>query len=130
MPFCSGVSWREPVPTHTPTETERTCGMTSVMTRTPFDKCVNSMSRTVVVEFARVAKKKSSSLFCTTFEVCLASFGCGAARLRRLWPCACFNLEHENAQIAFSLPGDADYRKPRRVLEFHAVAGCRGHPPW
>ena len=36
MPFCSGVSRREPVPIQMPTETERTCGMASVITRTPF----------------------------------------------------------------------------------------------
>jgi len=46
MPFCSGVSRREPVPIQIPTETERTCGIASVITRTPLGSVVNSMSRT------------------------------------------------------------------------------------
>ena len=45
MPFCSGVSWRDPESIHTPTETERTWGMVSVITRTPFESVVISMSR-------------------------------------------------------------------------------------
>ena len=119
IPFCSGDSRREPVPTHTPTETERTCGMTSVMTRTPFDKCVNSMSRTVVVEFARVAKKKVSSLFCTTFEACLASFVCGAADCRyRLWlPCAVLPTQSMKTRRLHSSPFMA-------VLVMGSLAGC------
>ena len=35
MPFCSGVSRREPEPTQMPTLTLRTCGIASVITRTP-----------------------------------------------------------------------------------------------
>src|SRR6266849_11029371 len=58
IPFCSGDSRREPVPTHTPTETERTCGITSVITRTPLGRRVNSISRTVVAEADRVDKRK------------------------------------------------------------------------
>ena len=46
MPFCSTVSRREPLPIQMPTETDRTCGMASVITRTPFAKAVISMSRT------------------------------------------------------------------------------------
>src|SRR5213083_711618 len=69
MPFCSGDSRREPVPTHTPTETERTWGMTSVITRTPLDRDVSSISRTVVAEAGRVDKaERLPYLFCTIFE--------------------------------------------------------------
>src|SRR6266566_2821564 len=68
IPFCSGNSRREPVPTHTPTETERTCGMTSVMTRTPFERGVNSMSRTVVAEAVRVDKRKEFLLILYHFR--------------------------------------------------------------
>ncbi len=45
MPFCSGVSRREPEPIQMPTETERTCGMASVITRTPLASVVISISR-------------------------------------------------------------------------------------
>ncbi len=41
-----GVSRREPVPIQTPTETERTCGIASVITRTPLASVVISMSLT------------------------------------------------------------------------------------
>ena len=41
-----GVSRREPVPIQMPTDTERTCGMVSVITRTPLASVVISMSRT------------------------------------------------------------------------------------
>src|SRR5215510_9275030 len=58
IPFCSGDSRREPVPTQTPTETERTCGMTSVITRTPLERVVNSISRTLVAEAGKVDKRK------------------------------------------------------------------------
>jgi len=37
-PFSSGTSRREPLRTHTPTETERTWGMVSVMTTRPLGK--------------------------------------------------------------------------------------------
>jgi hypothetical protein len=39
-----GVSRREPAPIHIPTDTERTCGMVSVITRTPLASVVISMS--------------------------------------------------------------------------------------
>src|ERR1035437_7147770 len=45
MPFCSVVSRREPEPIQTPTDTLRTCGMTSVITRTPLPSVLISMSR-------------------------------------------------------------------------------------
>ncbi len=50
-PFCSGASQREPFPTQMPTETERTCGMVSLITRTPFGIVVVSISRTLVGVF-------------------------------------------------------------------------------
>src|ERR1041385_6737314 len=68
IPFCSGDSRREPVPTHTPTETDRTCGMTSVMTRTPFERVVSSISRTVVAEAVRVDKRKGFLLYYLHFQ--------------------------------------------------------------
>ena len=58
MPFCSGDSRREPAPTQIPTETERTCGMTSVMTRTPLASVVISMSRKAFVGDVIVEKRK------------------------------------------------------------------------
>ena len=48
MPFCSGVSRREPLATQTPTDTERTCGMASVMTLIPFGRVVVRISRSDV----------------------------------------------------------------------------------
>jgi hypothetical protein len=45
MPFCSEVSRRDPVPIQIPTETDRTWGMGSVMTRTPLASVVISISR-------------------------------------------------------------------------------------
>src|ERR1017187_8171376 len=54
IPVCRGVSRREPVAIHTPTETERTCDMASVITRTPLASVVISMSRAgLLVEFMR-----------------------------------------------------------------------------
>src|SRR5204862_6143739 len=49
-PFCSGVSRREPDPIQMPTETERTCGIGSLITRTPFGSVVIAMSRMGVEE--------------------------------------------------------------------------------
>jgi hypothetical protein len=46
MPFCSVDSRREPVEIQTPTETERTCGMASVIMRRPLASVVISMSLT------------------------------------------------------------------------------------
>ena len=45
MPFCSAFSRREPEPIQIPTDTERTCGIVSVITRTPLASVVISMSR-------------------------------------------------------------------------------------
>jgi hypothetical protein len=45
MPFCSVDSRREPEPIQIPTETLRTCGITSVITRTPLLNVLISMSR-------------------------------------------------------------------------------------
>src|SRR5262249_47601246 len=67
-----------PVPTQTPTDTERTCGMTSVITRTPFGRDVNSMSRTVVAEGVRVDKRSGVPAYFVTF---LAGF----CQLLRAW---------------------------------------------
>ena len=47
MPFCSAVSRREPLETHTPTDTDRTCGMVSVMTLIPFGRVVVRISRSI-----------------------------------------------------------------------------------
>src|ERR1041385_9147440 len=47
MPLSFGPSSREPVPIQIPTETLRTCGMYSVMTRTPFGRAARWISRTV-----------------------------------------------------------------------------------
>jgi len=44
MPFCSGVSRREPLPTQTPAETERTYDIASVIMRRPFGSVVVWMS--------------------------------------------------------------------------------------
>jgi hypothetical protein len=44
-PFCAPVSRRDPAQIHTPTETDRTCGIASVMTRTPFGSVVMAVSR-------------------------------------------------------------------------------------
>ena len=49
MPFCSGDSVREPALIHTPTETDRTCGIASVITRTPLASVVISISRTGLI---------------------------------------------------------------------------------
>ena len=38
MPPRGSGSWREPVSTHTPTATERTCGIRSVRMRMPFGR--------------------------------------------------------------------------------------------
>ena len=45
IPFCCAVSCREPVPIQNPTDTERMCGIASVITRIPFERVVASMSR-------------------------------------------------------------------------------------
>jgi hypothetical protein len=50
IPFCSRLSAHEPGPTQIPTETERTCGMASVITRTPFASVVISMSLTGLMD--------------------------------------------------------------------------------
>ena len=59
MPFRSGVSRREPAPTHIPTETERTCGIGSVITRTPLASVVISISRT---GFTEMGMRKGNAL--------------------------------------------------------------------
>ena len=48
-PFCSPISRREPVQIQIPTETERTWGMGSVITRTPLASTVISISLAGVV---------------------------------------------------------------------------------
>ena len=78
MPFCSGDSRREPVPTQTPTETERTCGMTSVITLTPFERDVNSISRTLVAEAGKVGKRKEYLFILYHFQG-ISATGRGAA---------------------------------------------------
>src|ERR1035441_10977560 len=45
MPFCPVDSRREPEPIQIPTDTLRTCGMTSVITRTPLPSVLISMFR-------------------------------------------------------------------------------------
>src|SRR5258707_6790052 len=75
IPFCSGDSRREPVPTQTPTETERTCGMTSLITRTPLEREVNSISRTLVAEAGKVDKRKEDLLILYQFPVICANPG-------------------------------------------------------
>src|SRR5690349_18957088 len=50
IPFCSWFSRRDPVPIHMPTETDRTWGMASVITRTPLASVVISISRTPLEE--------------------------------------------------------------------------------
>ncbi len=69
MPLRSAISRREPVHTQMPTETDRTCGMRSLMTRSPFESVVISISRT---GFAEVDISERS---CSTFFVAL--FGAG-----------------------------------------------------
>src|SRR5471030_1685217 len=60
MPFCSGVSRREPAPTQMPTETERTCCMASEITRTPFESVVISMSLAGLVD-GIIARRETGS---------------------------------------------------------------------
>src|ERR1035438_1005643 len=47
-PFSSALSRREPLETQIPTETERTCGIASVITLIPFGRVVVRMSRSLV----------------------------------------------------------------------------------
>src|SRR5882672_10138280 len=83
IPFCSGDSRREPVPTQTPTETERTCGMTSLITRTPLEREVNSISRTLVAEAGKMDKRKEYLLILYHFQG-ISATGLSRFRLRRL----------------------------------------------
>jgi hypothetical protein len=47
-PFWSAVSRRDPLEIQMPTETDRTCGIASVMTLIPFESVVVKMSRSPV----------------------------------------------------------------------------------
>jgi len=47
MPFTSGSSWREPVRIHTPADTERICGITSLSTVSPLGSTVRRMLRSI-----------------------------------------------------------------------------------
>jgi hypothetical protein len=50
MPFFAGNSFREPVSIQKPSERERTCGIASVITRTPFGRVVFWYVDSVLVE--------------------------------------------------------------------------------
>src|SRR6266571_4424496 len=82
IPFSSGDSRREPVPTQTPTDTERTWGITSVMTRTPFVNDVISMSRTVVAEPAELDKARRVPVYFVPFS---GMFWLAASAVAELW---------------------------------------------
>src|ERR1017187_1811917 len=62
MPFCPVDSRREPEPIQMPTDTLRTCGMISVMTRTPLLSVLISMSRKALVGDVMVAQRKEPIL--------------------------------------------------------------------
>ena len=81
MPFCSGVSRREPAPIQIPTETERTCGMVSVITRTPLASVVISISRAGVVGAVMLWLGGESYIYRTTFGT--APPGCTRAMVDR-----------------------------------------------
>ena len=67
MPFCSGDSRREPEPIQMPTETLRTCGMTSVMIRTPLSSVLISISRNGLVGGVIEEERKEPTFICSTF---------------------------------------------------------------
>jgi hypothetical protein len=80
----SGVSRREPEAIHTPTETERTWGIGSVMTRTPLASTVVSMSRRGLwaeLMFLEEMNVGLPALFVTLFAAGWAKFRRGVCRI-------------------------------------------------
>src|ERR1019366_7283814 len=70
MPFCSADSRREPEPIQMPTDTLRTCGITSVTTRTPLPSVLISMFRRGSVLVGDVISRRAEGAYfsCSTFE--------------------------------------------------------------
>src|ERR1019366_5248779 len=62
MPFCPVDSRREPEPIQMPTDTLRTCGMISVITRTPLPSVLISMSRKALGGDVMVAQRQEPIL--------------------------------------------------------------------
>src|ERR1035438_10116845 len=67
MPFCPVDSRREPEPIQIPTDTLRTCGMTSVITRTPLPSVLISMFRKGLVGDVIREEGKGAYFSCSTF---------------------------------------------------------------
>src|SRR6185369_1511151 len=67
MPFYSDDSRREPEPIQMPTETLRTCGITSVMIRTPLSSVLISISRNGLVGGVIEEERKEPTFICSTF---------------------------------------------------------------
>src|SRR5260370_39414383 len=63
MPFCSVDPRREPEPIQMPTDTLRTCGITSVITRTPLSSVLISISRKGLVGMAIAVVRKGPLAF-------------------------------------------------------------------
>src|ERR1035438_10064413 len=121
IPVWRGSSRREPVAIHTPTETERTCGMASVMTRKPLASVVISMYRAGLLVAFMWDETERLYFHCDTFRrgggysttTGWYRFGSTASPMATSWPSRVTAFTYRDA--CSDRNGDAGKFRPFRI---------------